>query len=240
MSVAREEEGTRPNGRIGGRPRRSRSLPQAPRVGARSRVSIGLGAEVLPAESVDNPPYSVSRHSTNVILAGGLSQGGVAGGRARLRRLPLSRRPGVSSDACTRFKEVAMPVKARAWRIGWRSPAPLTAPLSAGARRLPGERGADRFGAKRLERSEQAPDARERFAVFLAQPLGLVARLDEVCDGVAVGRQPRGAQHDRADPRPEGEVTQLLDERGELAQLEHVVDRQARGPEALARRDGDR
>src|SRR5688572_14580699 len=95
----------------------------------------------------------------------------------------------------------------------------------AGARLPREERGADRFGAQLLERADQAADARERLAVLLAQPLGLVARLHEVRDGVAVGRQPRGAQHDGADPRPQGEVTQLLDERGELAQLEDVVHR---------------
>jgi hypothetical protein len=77
-------------------------------------------------------------------------------------------------------------------------------PTAAGARRSRGQRGADRLGA--LERAEQAEQARERLAVLLAEPLGVVARLDEVCDGVAVGRQSGGAQHDGADPRPQGEL----------------------------------
>src|SRR3954467_8530107 len=109
-------------------------------------------------------------------------------------------------------------------------------PLSAGARRRR-ERGTQRLGAELLERGEQATEAREWLAVLLAHPLRTVARLDETPDRVAGSRQPSGAQDDRASPPPLGDVTQLVDERRELAQFEHVVHRQSRGPEALTRRD---
>ena len=60
------------------------------------------------------------------------------------------------------------------------------------------------LGAEFLERNEQAAEARERLAVLLADPLGLVARRDEPRDGVAVGRQPRGVQHQRPDAARQG------------------------------------
>ena len=151
--------------------------------------------------------------------------------------------------------EVAPPrVKGARGRIG-RPPRSATAPAIGGdavAPRVAGDgsprqqgtrrrrqRGAHRLGAELLERNELAAEARERLAVLLADPLGLVARLDEPRDGVAVGRQPRGAQHQRPDAARQGEIGQLVGERSQLAQLEHVVHRHARRPEALGRRGGD-
>src|SRR3954451_1728411 len=126
VSVAREEEGTRPNGRIGGRPRGSRSLPQAPRLGARFalRLLSGSGLKSCPrGQSTTHLTPFPAVHECH--FAGGLL---VA--RARLLRLRLSRTQAVRAHP-TRAPDSggahAAP-SSGVTRVGWRSPAPLTAP----------------------------------------------------------------------------------------------------------------
>ena len=103
---------------------------------------------------------------------------------------------------------------------------------SAGARDGPARQGrVQRIGREVFKPVDEPAHERERLAVLLAHPLGLIARLHEVCDGVAVGRQPRGAQHDRADPRPRGEVTQLLGEYRDT----YAIDVSSPGPDRPVR-----
>ena len=77
---------------------------------------------------------------------------------------------------------------------------------------------------------------RERLAVLVADPLGLVARLDEHGERVQVGVQARRAHHDRAGAARE--LAQLVGERGQLAELDDVVGRELLVAEPLG--DGGR
>ena len=83
------------------------------------------------------------------------------------------------------------------------------------------QRGAHRLRAELLERVQQAADDRERLAVLVADPLALVARLDEEVERVPVCGQPGRAQHDRSGAADQ--LAQLVRQGGELAQLDHVV-----------------
>src|SRR5215217_7808247 len=108
----------------------------------------------------------------------------------------------------------------------WIAPSPGEYPLGEAKRlrqlrRALGrrQRGAHRLGAELLEREQQAADDRERLAVLLAGPVGLVARLDEEVERMPVSGEPRWAEHDRA--RTADQLTELVRECGELAELDH-------------------
>ena len=101
-------------------------------------------------------------------------------------------------------------------------------------RRGRAERGAHRLGAEVRRAATAGCARRERLAVLLARPLGLVARLDEVRQRVAPGVQAARAHDDRADAGLRARARQLVGERGQLAHLEHVVDRHLGVAEALA------
>jgi hypothetical protein len=57
VSVAREEEGTRPDGRIRGRPRGSRSSPQAPRLGTHAHRRLS-GSGLSPARGISSTTHT--------------------------------------------------------------------------------------------------------------------------------------------------------------------------------------
>ena len=101
-----------------------------------------------------------------------------------------------------------------------------TARRAAPRRRAPRARRAGRGGARAARGPLRAFTRRRRAC----------RRTGRRC---AIGRQPRGAQHDRSHPRPAGEVGQLVRECGQLPELQHLVHGHARGPEALGRRGGD-
>ena len=97
-----------------------------------------------------------------------------------------------------------------------------------------------RVGREVFKPVDEPAHERERLAVLFADPVGAVARLDEVGERVAVRRQARRPEHDGAHARAQGEIGELVGEGGQLAQLDHVVGRQAGGPEALGGSGGDR
>jgi len=80
--------------------------------------------------------------------------------------------------------------------------------------------------------------ARERLAVLFTDPVRVVAGLDEPRDRGAEDRQPRRTEDDGAHARTQREIGELVGERRQLAQLEHVVDRHLRGPVLLRRACG--
>src|SRR3954447_15866541 len=100
------------------------------------------------------------------------------------------------------------------------SPGPV---VSRGVRMRHGgrQRRAKGLSAKLSEGYQQAADDREWLAVLLADPLSLVAGLDEPRDGVAEGRQPGGAQHHGPYPGLWVLVGELVGEGRQLAELEH-------------------
>src|SRR5215217_8229171 len=103
----------------------------------------------------------------------------------------------------------------------WIAPSPGEYPLGEAKRlrqlrRALGrrQRRAHRLGAELLEREEQAADDRERLAVLLADPFGVVPVLYEEVERMPVSGQPCRAQDDRASPADK--LTQLVRQRGEL------------------------
>src|SRR5215213_5044061 len=120
----------------------------------------------------------------------------------------------------------------------WIAPSPGEYPLGEAKRlrqlrRALGrrQRRAHRLGAELLEREQQAADDRERLAVLLADPFGVVPVVYEEVERMPVSGQPCRAQDDRASPADK--LTQLVRQRGELAQLDHVIGRHLGVAEAL-------
>ena len=101
------------------------------------------------------------------------------------------------------------------------------------ARRRRAERGAHHVGAQVAQRPQEAARGGQGVAVLFARPLGLVARLDEVRQRMPPGVQARRAHDQRADALLERVLAELVGQGGQLAHLEHVVDRHLRRAEAL-------
>ena len=220
--------------------RRQRDLAGDRHVDRDQRRTAGLTHE--PRRGADDPRRHARPPAPRVQHAVGVRRGPGqrAGRRARRagRRRPSRRR---SRRAACRGRAGG---RWRAWsQLHAGRPAPHQGDPWSYKRARRGravQRGAERVGAEVLERAQQAADERQWLAVLLAEPLGLVAQLDEVRDGVAVRGQPGGPQHDGLHARPQRQVGELVGERGELAQLEDVVRGQLGGPVALGRDRRDR